>query len=231
MRADFLTVIIILYILVIAVKGAVKGFHGTVIPTVFLIALFGMTIFLSPKTYNVIKDSRTVDAYFEERAWDIVGSETEKIAAGVDYSLLQYIPISDELGTALQNGDADAIRSDSIQIYLKNTVKTILKYGAALLFTMFLSIVILLIAVVIVHKFIKLPGVRPIDRTMGFLLGLIEGLIGVWVMLAVTHLFEFTRAGDFILRHVQASPLLSMLDEYNLIYLAERYAMGLKLWN
>ena len=231
MRADFLTVIVLIIIFAIALKGAVKGFCGTVISTFFLILFFAMTIVLSPKIYNLIKDSQTVNAYLEEKAWNIVGSETEKIAAGVDYGLLEYIPISDELGMALQNRDAGIILSDSVQLYLKNTVKKLLVYAVAVIFTVIFSIIILLILATILHKLVELPGIRTIDRIMGFVLGLLEGLLGVWILLALLHLFEFSATSEYILRYVHASPLLSMLDEYNLIYLAERYAMGLKLWN
>ena len=231
MRADFLTVIVLFFIFVIALKGAVKGFHSAVISILSLIAFFAMTIVLSPKIYNLIKDSQTVNAYLEEKAWNIVGSETAEIAAGQDYSLLDYIPIPDELGAALQNRDTGFLLSDSVQIYLKNAVKTLLIYASAVIFTAIFSIIILLILRIIVHRLVELPGIRTIDRIMGFVLGLLEGLLGVWILLALLHLFEFSATSEYILRYVHASPLLSMLDNYNLIYLAERYAMGLKLWN
>ena len=230
MRADFLTVIVLFFIFVIALKGAVKGFHSAVISILSLIAFFAMTIVLSPKIYNLIKDSQTVNAYLEEKAWNIVGSETAEIAAGQDYSLLDYIPIPDELGAALQNRDTGFLLSDSVQIYLKNAVKTLLIYASAVIFTAIFSIIILLILRIIVHRLVELPGIRTIDRIMGFVLGLLEGLLGVWILLALLHLFEFSATSEYILRYVHASPLLSMLDEYNLIYLTERYVMGLKLW-
>ncbi|MER2024245.1 MAG: CvpA family protein [Eubacteriales bacterium] len=231
MKADVLTVIVLLYIFVIALKGAIRGFYGAVFSTFFLIALVAMTIALSPKTYNVIKDSQNVNAYMEEKAWDIVGEETEEIAAGEDYTLLEFVPIPDELGSAIQNGNPGYVQSDSMQIYLKNSVKTLLVYAAAVFFTLIFSIVVLLILAIILYKLVETPGIRSIDRIMGFLLGLLEGLLGVWVLLALLHLFEFSGPAEYILRYVQASPLLSMLDEYNLIYLAERYAMGLKIWD
>ena len=230
MRADFLTVIVLFFIFAIALKGAVKGFHSAVISILSLIAFFAMTIVLSPKIYNLIKDSQTVNAYLEEKAWNIVGSETAEIAAGQDYSLLDYIPIPDELGAALQNRDTGFLLSDSVQIYLKNAVKTLLIYASAVIFTAIFSIIILLILRIIVHRLVELPGIRTIDRIMGFVLGLLEGLLGVWILLALLHLFEFSATSEYILRYVHASPLLSMLDEYNLIYLTERYVMGLKLW-
>ena len=226
---DFLTLIVIIYILLVAVKGAIKGFYGAMITTLFMIGLFVMTLMFSPKTFNVIRNSQTVNSYLEETAWNIVGTETEKIAAGMDNSLLKYIPISDELGAALQNRDAGAIRSESIQNYLKNAVKTLLLYAAAVILTIIFSDVILVILVIILHKFVEFPGVRQVDRVMGFVLGLLEGLIGVWVLLAIVHLFEFTETGGNLLRAVQASPMLSMLEEYNLVYLAERYVMGAHL--
>ena len=226
---DFLTLIVIIYILLVAVKGAIKGFYGAMITTLFVIGLFVMTLMFSPKTYNVIRNSQTVNSYLEETAWNIVGTETEKIAAGMDNSLLKYIPVSDELGAALQNRDAGAIRSESIQNYLKNAVKTLLLYAAAVILTIIFSDVILVILVIILHKFVEFPGVRQVDRVMGFVLGLLEGLIGVWVLLAILHLFEFTETGGNLLQAVQASPMLSMLEEYNLVYLAERYVMGAHL--
>ena len=147
----------------------------------------------------------------------------------MDNSLLKYIPVSDELGAALQNRDAGAIRSESIQNYLKDAVKRLLLYATAVILTIIFSVVILVIVAIILHKFVEFPGVRQVDRVMGFVLGLLEGLIGVWVLLAILHLFEFTETGGNLLQAVQASPMLSMLEEYNLVYLAERYVMGAHL--
>jgi uncharacterized membrane protein required for colicin V production len=118
-----------------------------------------------------------------------------------------------------------------MQLHLRNAVKALFIYAAAVVLTMGFFVVILLVCMILINKLIKTPEVKLIDRVMGFVLGILEGLISVWMILALLHLFEFTDAGEFILRHIHASPLLSMLDEYNLVFLAERYAMGLKLWD
>ena len=228
MEADFLTVILILYILVIAEKGAILGFYGAVKTTLFLIALFILTIMISPKISTFLGKSQIINSYLDQKAASLVSEKTEEIAAGTDYGFLQNIPIPDELEAALQNGDVSIIQSDTMQLSLKNAVKALFIYAAAVVLTMGFSVVFLLILTIIINKLIKTPELKLLDRVMGFVLGILEGLIGAWMFLALLHLFEFTETAGTILRSVHVSPLISMLDENNLVYLAARYVMGLK---
>ena len=89
------------------------------------------------------------------------------------------------------------------------------------------SFVALLILMFILNKIVKSPKVQVIDRVMGFVLGILEGLIAVWMILALLHLVEFYEPAGDILRFIHASSLLSIVDDSNLIYLSARYAMGL----
>ena len=114
MEADFLTVILILYILVIAEKGAILGFYGAVKTTLFLIALFILTIMISPKISTFLGKSQISNSYLDQKAASLVSEKTEEIAAGTDYGFFQNIPIPDELEAALQNGDVSIIQSDTM---------------------------------------------------------------------------------------------------------------------
>ena len=228
MEADFLTVILILYILVIAEKGAILGFCGSVKTTLFLIALFILTITISPKTSDFLGKSQIINSYLDQKAASFVSEKTEEIAAGTNYGFLQNILIPDELEAALQNGDISIIQSEPMQLNLRNAVKGLFIYAVAVVLTMGFSVVILLACMILINKLIKSPEVKLLDRVMGFVLGILEGLLGVWMILALLHLFEFTDVAGSILRSVHSHPLLYVVDENNLVYFAARYVMGLK---
>ena len=227
MEAGFLTVIVILFILVTALLGVIQGFYGAVKLTCFLIVLTILTIAFSPKASDFLGKLRFINSYLDEEAADFVSEKTQKIAEGADRGFLQNISIPDELEAALQNGDVSIIQSESNQLSLKNAVKALFIYALAVFFTMGVSFVALLILMFIFSKIIKSPKVQVIDRVMGFVLGILEGLIAVWMILALLHLVEFYEPAGDILRFVHASSLLSILDDSNLIYLSARYAMGL----
>lgn len=228
MEVDFLALILILYILVIAEKGAIKGFYGAVDSTVFLVALSVLTITAAPKVADVLGESRIIGAYLEQNAKEIVSAGTEKFAAGEEFRFLHNIPIPAELEAAVQSRNIGIINSESVQLFLTDAVKGLLIYAVAVVFTMSFFIIFLLILMILIHRFVKIPEVRMIDRVMGFVLGMLEGLVGVWIVLSILHLFEFTETAANILQYVRTSPVLSMMDDSNLIYLAARYLMGVR---
>lgn len=227
MEAELLVVIFILFVLLIAVKGGVTGFFGAVESTIFLILLSVLTIAVTPKICGVLGSFRLVNAYLEQSAQEIVSENTEKLAAGEDVWLLRNVSLSDELKAALQSGDADAVRSEPVQSGLRDAVKKFFIYTASVIFTIALFIVVLLLLTILLNKLVKVPDVRKIDRVMGFVLGLLEGMIAVFMLLALLHLFEFTETGTALLQYVRRSSLLSMLDDCNLVYHAARHVMGL----
>ena len=226
MEAGFLTIILILFILVIAEKGAITGFWGSVKSTLFLIALSVLTITLSPKISAFLGNSQIINSYLDQKAAGFVSEKTREIVAGTDSGFLRNLTLPDELEAALQNGDVSVIQSESIQLSLSNAVKSLFLYAAAVILTVGFSVVFLLILMIIINKLIKTPELKLLDRVMGFVLGLLEGLIGIWMLLALLHLFEFTETAGNILRSVQGNPLLSIVDDSNLIYLAARCVMG-----
>ncbi|MER2024244.1 MAG: CvpA family protein [Eubacteriales bacterium] len=196
--------------------------------TIFLIALSIMTIAFSPQVGGLLGKSEFIDSYLDRKAEGLVSENIDKIADGTEHRLLQNIPIPDELETALQNRDAVIIKSEQMQLYLKNALKDLFIYAVAVVLTMGASVVILLILNSIINKIVKTPKAKTIDRVMGFFLGALEGLIGVWIVLSLLHLIDFWEIPGNILQSVHTSPLLSVVDDCNLIYLAARHVMGLK---
>lgn len=68
----------------------------------------------------------------------------------------------------------------------------------------------------------KLPVLHEINQTAGLLVGLVEGLLDVWIAFIVLDLFAETEWGTVLLNMVHSSELVSIFYENNLLY---------KIWN
>ena len=227
MESEFLVVIFIMFLIIIAGMGAGIGFFKAVEATFFLILFTVLTIAITPKVCGILGSCRFVNKFMDESVQGIVSESTEKLAAGEDVWLLRNVALPDELEAALQSGDADVVLSEPVQTGLGGPVRKYFIYVMSATITMGAFFVALLLLKGPLDKLIKFPKARTIDRVMGAVLGILEGLIIVFMILALLHLYEFTEICASILQFVRGSSLLAMLDDCNLIYHAARHAMGL----
>ena len=68
----------------------------------------------------------------------------------------------------------------------------------------------------------KLPVLRQINQTGGLLVGLVEGVLRVWVVFIILDMFATTQWGNTLLVMVHSNEYVRMLYENNLLYM---------LWN
>jgi len=64
---------------------------------------------------------------------------------------------------------------------------------------------------IILDRFSKLPGIRGVNKLAGSLLGIIEGVVFVWICFLVITIFATTGWGSWCLERIGDSTLLSIL--------------------
>ena len=62
-----------------------------------------------------------------------------------------------------------------------------------------------------------IPVLNGINRMLGIAAGLIKGMVGVWVFLAVVAFFSSSEAGISLLKYIYEAPAVQWMYENNLV--------------
>lgn len=108
----------------------------------------------------------------------------------------------------------------------------ITSYFASLILNTIAYLISLLIAWIILHLifsglgiFTRIPLVNKADRILGLFLGLIQGLIIVWLMMLVFSLLSATPFGQSAMTQIYESPFLEVLYNTNIFLKSASFAM------
>ena len=105
--------------------------------------------------------------------------------------------------------------------YIANLILNLL----AFLLTLLVTWLIIRTILQALHLFASLPLIRTVDRLGGLLLGLIEGIVFIWILFLILSFASATPVGRQLLGEVYASPWLTALYNSNLFLRSGTWAM------
>ena len=84
-----------------------------------------------------------------------------------------------------------------------------------------ISVVAGILIIFILDKLIKLvglvPGVRDVNKLLGFLAGFAEGMLIIWLCMYIADCFPATDFGRFVIDNTTADPILGFVYQINII--------------
>ena len=105
--------------------------------------------------------------------------------------------------------------------YIANLILNLL----AFLLTLLVTWLIIRTILQALHLFASLPLIRTVNRLGGLLLGLIEGIVFIWILFLILSFASATPVGQQLLGEVYASPWLTALYNSNLFLRSGTWAM------
>lgn len=95
-------------------------------------------------------------------------------------------------------------------------------------FVQMLTAMILIVVLIIGYKLIKmalggvkilasLPVISIVNKLAGALFGVVEALVGVWVVFSLIGMFDFGALGEYVHTYINNNELLTYLYEHNLL--------------
>lgn len=217
-----LDIVVVAFLLVMAVRAYRKGFLGTVLHFLPMVAAVFAVRFLTPfvggflrKTplYTILVKSIAGGTQPEQMAGaEAVASQTE---------LIQNMPLPEFLkDSLLENNNPVAyelLRVDDIQAYIAgflanicvNIISVFLVFAAAYLTAKFLLAAMNLVC--------KMPGLHFFNRSCGFLLGAVKGLCVVWLCCFVLTFFQCSLGMYPFFDALEKTNVVSVLYENNIL--------------
>ena len=125
-------------------------------------------------------------------------------------------PLKEQLETYNNAEGYERLGADDFGSYLVNYLANLITNAVAFIVTLVVVWILVWILFSALKVFTYLPLVGTADRLLGLVLGLIQGVLIVWLLFLILSMFGSTPAGESMLKEINQNPFLSYLYNSNL---------------
>ncbi len=202
---NLLTIVVVLFLAAVMVRGFLRGFVKTLFSMFFLIFALFLAFFIMSPMKTAVEKSENISAFVAEKSNDLVENA---IPLGDD---------SDSLGDLRIAIVSSALTINGVREIAVDKVSDLMMGAIAFLISFVLAAVAIIVVEIILGKLTKKKRISGVNRFFGMLLGLFRGLFIVWTALAVITTLQFAGQGAVLYEKIEASPFLYFLNSHNLV--------------
>ncbi|MGI6072534.1 MAG: CvpA family protein [Lachnospiraceae bacterium] len=211
------------------IRGFYKGFLKILFTTfavllaIILSALLTkpLTEYLQEKTFVGTKISEVTSSYVDEKLDDATVSIEKKQNEFIDSLALPKF---------MKGGIRD---NNTLAKYKDMGVNSFKEYISCQLTTLTIKLIAFFLLMIVVFIFLRvifhllkiinrIPVIRGLNRLLGGVLGLVEGLIILWLACLIIMAFSGTQFGATCMEVISKSPVLAFIYDNNLLILATK---------
>ncbi len=217
-----LTIVALAYWALAALWAGFRGMIRTVLAFLVIVLTVFVTYTATPVVYQSLHGSANVNNYLQRQSGTVIENIADGIASGTDSTgWLDILPLPEEAQQIISLGDnsliAEMLTRDPIKSTLAIQLANIITRIFATILTAVAVFIILTIIRFILLRIADLPGISALDHLLGFIIGLIKGVVVIWIGLLIIRLVALTGNGTGLVRQVNESEILSVLDSYNMV--------------
>ncbi len=199
---NLLTLIVILYLLLMVFRGYRRGFIKTLFSLIFLFLVVITTTLMYSNTQALLEGSEYVSEFVQEQSEIFVQEQLQSNESFEAFALAI-------VGSTLQVNGLMTIAAEQISGFIMTVL--------AIVITTILAAIFWIIVEVIINSVVKRGFIGPVNRALGALLGLLHGLISVWIFFGIAYAFQFVEPGNSLVQQVEASPILNGINSINIL--------------
>lgn len=219
--------ILIAVIAILGVMGFI-GFKKGLIKMVFsvastIVALLVAMLF-SPVVAGMMKNNEAIVGFFDEKVSAIVdftSEEEQEDSAGKQQSFIDSLPLPQTFKETLtENNSIEnyvALQVENFEEYVCRQITNVIINAIAFVVTLLLVIIGLAVLCFALNLLTKLPLLKQVNATAGLAVGVLEGLLIVWILFVILTMFAGSDFGSKALAMISENPLLDFLYKNNLV--------------
>ncbi|MBO5199564.1 MAG: CvpA family protein [Lachnospiraceae bacterium] len=218
---NWMLIVVLVILAACAIHGRAVGLVKTVFATFSTIIVVLATVWISPQVSKWMQGNEKVYEYFSEKVDNIVDfSELgDKVSEQVDF--INELPLPNELKKVIQdNNNSETyaqLAVDNFEGYVVNYLTCIIINALAFIGTFLVLRIALGILAGALDLISKLPVLNGVNKLAGFAVGLVHGLIIVWIGFVLITMFGGSTVGQEALKLIGESKVLEFLYDNNLI--------------
>ena len=210
---------------VLMIQGFRKGLVRTVVSMVSFFLVMAASSWLNPYVGDFIREKTTWQADIQQGCQEILLTEIEKqidISGVSQNDFIKELPLPQGMKKKLiQNNTAEMYRQLAVENftdYVSGYIAYGIINGIAFIASFLLAIIIIKVIMYAVDILTELPVISLLKRLGGLALGLVQGILWIWIIFFFIALLCNTTPGIYLMNLIQSDPVLSVLYNYNLLY-------------
>lgn len=212
-------------VLAIIILSAYKGMKDGLIKTVFsicsmVIALL-LTLWLSPYISKLAQSNESVFNYFSHQVEKAIPTESIGSKISDQINFIDNLPLPKPLKTTIiEHNNTDtyvALAVDNFASYVSHSIASIIINAIAFVITYLVITIVLRVLSTVLDIISKLPILHQINKLSGLFVGLLHGVIIVWIMFVFITAFASTAMGQKAFAMIDDSAILSYIYNNNII--------------
>lgn len=217
-------IIVAAALLLFTLDGYRKGFLRIAMEMAAYILTILLGIWLTPVVGNVIRDHTSVEQALQKRFSESVAESIDQTAEGTFGEVEEYlksVPLPESWKKSLMEHNNDEnyerLGVDTLEEYVGGYMTNIVLNVAAFLIAMLVISMVLHLLMGLLDIIGRIPVIHGINKVAGLGVGLLKGLVIVWVCCLVLSVFSGTQWGAGISGMVEENEFLRFLYNHNLL--------------
>ena len=218
---NILSIVILLIVLLFMVRGYRKGLVQMVASmTTLILAIFLVSI-ATPHISNVLKTRTPVYNMIEEKCEDLIKSGTDQISSKIEESeWIENLKVPGFLQELIKENNNtvsyEKMNVDSFGEYISHFLATMILNVVSYIITFIAALILIKVIAGALGLLTHLPVIHSMNRILGAVMGLIQSLLLIWLFLLAVTLFGNTEWGDYIMKMINDSSVLTALYDANI---------------
>ena len=221
---NLLAIITIIIFALCMLRGYRKGLIRTLASMISLILSIILVSFASPYVTEFLEEKTPVYQFVQEKCREAFVMEKKQDTAEdrkAQKKAIENLSVPDFLKTLLEENNTQKIYEE---LAVKNFQEYVPRFLAEVIMSMIsfvLTWILVLLAIwLVVHALdliAGLPVLHGLNRLLGAGLGLVQGLIIVWIGMVILTIFSNTEIGKVLMEMISENPFLKELYQRNLL--------------
>ncbi|ROR23608.1 colicin V production protein [Mobilisporobacter senegalensis] len=218
---NWLVVVVLAILIFYGFKGKREGFIKTVFTLFSLIFALFLTSTFSPYISKALQNNEKIYSYISGAVSKIVEVEKEDGTVTEQVEDIKELSLPNSLKNALienNNGEVyKALAINSFKEYVNNYLTCVIINALSFILTFLIINIALFLISNTLDLISKLPIINGLNKSAGFIIGLIHGLVVIWVLCILLTCFGGSEWGGDIYKLINESSFLMMIYDNNLL--------------
>lgn len=247
------TIIVLAFLAFFLIRGLRKGFLRilfttfSVIVTIALAALLAQPVaqFLQESTFVGSSVEEGISEYVHGKLEDMTGQSGQKddgkkdaeddknpnISSKTEESFIDALALPESIKNNIRIGNTLEKYRDlgvaTFSEYITTQLTTVTVRAIAFVLLSIVIYLLLRVIFMILKVIQRIPILRGVNRLLGGILGLAEGLLIVWGICVIIIIFSGSSFGNSCMEVIRANTILSFIYDHNLLVVAIHAVFGL----
>ena len=221
---NWLFIVVIVILAGFTIYSYQRGFVKSALSmTLFLITILLVNL-VNPYVTEYVMEQTSVYETVKNSCMEIYSPKNQKEiqTQGSDEEIINSYPVADILKKKMiEDNNAEQYQLldvSAIEEYIAAYIAKTIISSASYVLTFLLVSILLRVLMTALDILTHLPLLKEINRTIGGVLGLAEGLIIVWLIFVAADIFSSTEFGISVQQQINSNVLLKFLSDNNIIW-------------